>query len=127
KLKLDSNGKEQDVSLRGRGVYTLSSASVSLTGDGLRWDAPLDHGTVPVAGGESIRRLKVTNRTNADVDLKPIWSRGQQGFELRGDTDTLRLDPDATVELVTVFDPDDIGSFEDSLILQVDDETTRGG
>lgn len=126
-LSLDSNGRADDVKLRGRGVYTFSPSGVSLSGDGLRWDEPLDHGSVPVAGGEAIRRVRVTNRTGRDVTLKPVWTRGDQGFELRDSRDEVRLARGDSVELTSVFDPDNVGTFQDSLMLIVDNDQTRGG
>lgn len=120
-------GKAETVRLRGRGVYALTNDAVSLSGEGLRWDRPLDHGSVPVDGGEAVRRLTVTNRTNNTVLVKPSFSRGGHGFSIRNGIDAVRLEPGEDAELVTVFRPKATGTASDTLLLTVDDTDARGG
>lgn len=127
KLSLDSNGREEPVFLRGRGVYVMSSDAVSLSGAGLSWDAPLDHGSVPVIGGEGLRRVTITNNTGRRVTVRPYVGHGEKGFSVQDGSQTIRLRPGASAEVVTRFDPVAAGVFNDTLLFTVDGERARSG
>lgn len=120
-------GSVEPVELRGRGVYNRSTPGLELSGDGLTADRPLDHGSVPVNGAESTRRIRIQNETGRTILVKPSWGRGGQGFTLRNDVDVIELGRNEEAEVVTEFDPKTSGTFTDVLMLTIDDTDRTSG